>query len=115
MDKPVSLTMREYLVRTLAPKLLISEKVIDSVVAHQFIEANAALRDNESIELSGFGKIFFNKKKAVKKMEKFLSQKALFESIIADPNAPEQKRHKAQLKLNTVLNNIDVLKPKLYV
>lgn len=115
MDKPVSLSMREYLVRTLAPKLMVSEKVIDTVIVHQFSEANAAMSDNESIEISGFGKLFFNKKKAHKKMEKFLSQKALFESILQDSEAPEQKKHKAQLKLNTVLNNIDVLKPKLYV
>lgn len=114
MDKPVSLTMREYLVRTLAPKLLISEKVVDAVIVHQFSEANAALKDNESIELSGFGKLLFNKKKAYKKMEKFISQKALFESMIENPDTPEQKKHKAQLKLNTVLNNIEVLKPKLY-
>lgn len=115
MDKPVSLTMREYIVRTLAPKLLISEKVVDAVIVHQFSEANLALKDNESIELSGFGKLLFNKKKAQKKMEKFLSQKAVFEAMINNPNITEQKRHAAQLKLNTVLNNIEVLKPKLYV
>jgi len=113
MDKPQSLTMREYLVRTLAPKILVSEKIIDIVIAYQFSEANAAMLTNDSIEISGFGKMLFNKKKAIKKMEKFLSQKALFESILKDANAPELKKHKAQLKLNTVLNNIDVLKPKL--
>ena len=114
MDKPISLTMREYLVRTLAPKLLVSEKVIDTVVAYQFSEANAALADNDSVEISGFGKLLFNRKKAEQKMEKFLSQKALFESILQNPEAPEQKKHKAQLKFNTVLHNIEVLKPKLY-
>lgn len=114
MDKPQSLTMREYLVRTLAPKLLISEKVVDTVIAYQFSEANAALLMNDSVEISGFGKMLFNKKKAIKKMEKFLSQKALFESILADSGISEQKRHNTTLKLNTVLNNIEVLKPKLH-
>lgn len=114
MDKPVSLTMREYLVRTLAPKLLLSEKVIDQVVAHQFSEANVALRDNDSVEISGFGKFLFNQKKAKKKMEKMLSQKALFESILAEPNLTEQKRHTTEVKLNNVLINIEFLKPKLH-
>ena len=115
MDKPQSLTMREYLVRILAPKILVSEKIIDTVIAHQFSEANAALLTNDSIEISGFGKMFFNKKKAIKKMEKFLSQKALFESILADNEISEQKRNTTKVKLNNVLANIDVLKPKLYV
>jgi nucleoid DNA-binding protein len=88
--------MREYLVRTLAPKILVSEKIIDTVVAYQFSEANAAMLTNDSIEISGFGKMLFNKKKAIKKMEKFLSQKALFESILEDVNAPELKKHKAE-------------------
>ena len=115
MDKPISMSVRDFLVRTLAPKLLLSEKVVDTVVAHQFIEANIALKDNHSIEISGFGKFLFNQKKAQKKMEKMLSQKALFEAMVENPDTPEQKRHKAQLKLNTVLNNIEILKPKLYV
>jgi nucleoid DNA-binding protein len=113
MDKPISLSIREYLVRTLAPKLLVSEKVIDQVIVHQFSEANAAMSNNESLELSGFGKLLFNKKKAYKKMEKFMSQKALFEAMIQNPDTSEQRRHAAKLKLNTVLNNIDVLKPKI--
>ena len=113
MDKPVSLTMREYLVRTLAPKLLVSEKVIDTVVAFQFSEANAALLSNDSVEISGFGKMVFNKKKALKKMEKWQMQKAFYEEIINNPETSEQKRQTTQVRLKNLLHNIEVLKPKL--
>jgi hypothetical protein len=112
-SKPKSLTSKEYIIRLLAPKLLISEKIIDAVITHQFNGANAATIGNESIEISGFGKFLFNKKKAYKKMDKFLSQKKLFEFVIANPETSEQKRRSTNLKLSTVLNNIEILKPKL--
>jgi nucleoid DNA-binding protein len=92
MDKPQSLSMREYLVRMLAPKLLLSEKVIDQVIVHQFNEANKALASNYSLEISGFGKFLFNHKKAVKRMETLLSKERMFKSILEREDISEQKR-----------------------
>ena len=113
MNKPNTMSVKEFIIKRMALSLVTSEKVIDQVIVHQFSEANAAMSNNESLELSGFGKLLFNKKKAYKKMEKFMSQKALFEAMIQNPDTSEQRRHAAKLKLNTVLNNIDVLKPKI--
>ena len=109
----MSLSIRDYLVRTLAVKMLVSEKVIDTVVAFQFSEANSALLSNESIEISGFGKMVFNKKKAIKKMEKWQMQKAFYEAIINNPETSEQKRQTTEVRLKNLMHNIDVLKPKL--
>ena len=113
MDKPVSLSIRDYLVRTLAVKMLVSEKVIDTVVAHQFSEANEALKHNDSIEISGFGKFFFNKKKAVKKMEIMLKQKEALENHLKDPDATEHKKTVAQQKLTSLVAAIEHLKPRI--
>jgi len=113
MDKPQSLSVKDFLIRTLAVKLMVPEKTIEAVVTHQFTEANNALKTEESVEISGFGKFFFNYKKAVKKMEKMLSQKATFERILNSPDITEQKRHSTTLKLSTVINNINILKPKI--
>ena len=68
MDKPISLSMKDYLIRRLAVKLMTSEKTIEAVINHQFQSANEALLNNKTIEISGFGKFIFNDKKAVKKM-----------------------------------------------
>ena len=81
MDKPQSLSVRDYLIRKLAVSLRVDEKTIEAVVAHQFNEANVALRSNDSIEISGFGKFLFNKNKAVKKMEKYVNQKEWRKSV----------------------------------
>jgi nucleoid DNA-binding protein len=114
MDKPQSLSMREYLVRMLAVKLMMSEKMIDAVIVHQFSEANEALKHNDSIEISGFGKFFFNQKKAVRKMEKLISKEKYFTSVINNPETSEQKRQSVVNKLNNNTLGIENLKPRIY-
>jgi nucleoid DNA-binding protein len=113
MDKPVNLSIRDYLVRTLAVKLLVNEKVVDTVVAHQFSEANEALRHNDSIEISGFGKFFFNKKKAVKKMEIMHKQITSLERQLANPETTEHRKAIAQQKISSLTANIEQLKPRI--
>ena len=113
MDKPQSLSMREYLIRMLAPKLLLSEKVIDQVIVHQFNEANKALASNYSLEISGFGKFLFNHKKAVKRMETLLSKERMFKSILDRDDISEQKRESTINKLNNNTIAIEQLKPRI--
>ncbi len=90
------------------------EKTIDAVIMHQFQSANEATSQHKSVEISGFGKFFFNDKKAHKTMEKFLSQKALFEKWANDETLPEAKRQSARLKLQIALDGIRDLKPRIY-
>ena len=47
-------------------------------------------------------------------MEKFLSQKALFEKWANDETLPEAKRKSAELKLQIALDGIRDLKPKIH-
>lgn len=113
MDKPQSLSVKDYLIRKMAISLMVHEKTIDAVISHQFNEANLAMRTNDSVELSGFGKFLFNKKKAIKKMEKLLSKKKWFENSL-NTELTEKQRSRAITILESVNNNIEFLKPKLY-
>lgn len=113
-NKPVSLSVKDWIIRKLAPKMLLTEKTIETVINHQFQEANQALGKHKSVEISGFGKFFFNERKAVKQMAKFESQKALFEKMLKDDTLTEQKRKSVELKLQIALDNIRDLKPKMY-
>lgn len=110
MDKPRSLSMKDYLVRTLAVKLRIPEKTLDAVISHQFHSANEAMLTNKSIEISGFGKLIFNKKKAEKKMGDLLRIERLLENKLT---IPEHDTPLNKLKLESVRQNIAILKPKL--
>ena len=113
-DKPISLSVKDYLIRKLAVKMMTSEKTIEAVVNHQFQSAQQAAVNNKSLEISGFGKFLFNEKKAHKLMEKFLSQKALFEKWVNDETLPEAKRQSAKRKLQMALDGIRDLKPRIY-
>jgi nucleoid DNA-binding protein len=107
------MSVKEWIIKKMAIKMVISEKVIDSVVTHQFDSANDALNTCKSVELSGFGKFYFNEKKAIKTMEKYLSQKDMYETVLADETTSDQKRANVQVRLANLLISIKTLKPKI--
>lgn len=113
-NKPMSLSVKDWIIRKLAPKMLLGEKTIEAVINHQFQEANVALSKNKSLEISGFGKFFFNDGKAIRQMEKHESQVALFTKKLEDVSLTEQKRKSYELKLQIAKDCIRDLKPRMY-
>jgi nucleoid DNA-binding protein len=112
MDKPVSMSVKDFLVRTLAVKMLTSEKTIEAVINHQFQSANEALDLNNSVEIAGFGKFFFNSKKAMKRIEQLTVKIAALEKIIADPSTSDQKKRSSQVTIDRAQITINELKNK---
>ena len=110
MDKPVSMSVKDFLIRTLAVKMMVSEKTIETVVNHQFQSANEAMDLNNSIEISGFGKFYFNVKKSKKRIEQLTAKKGAMEKIIADPETTEQKRRSSEVTLAQTIKTIETLK-----
>jgi hypothetical protein len=90
------------------------EKVIEAVVNHQFQSATLAFISQKSVELSGFGKFLFNEKKAVKKMESMLVQKLILDKKLEDETLSDRKKKSTELKLESLAQAIDILKPKIY-
>lgn len=113
MDKPISMSVKDYLIRTLAVKMMVSEKTIEAVVNHQFQSANEAMDLNNSLEISGFGKFYFNEKKAVKRLAQLNAKKGAMERFIADPNSTEQKKRSSQVTLEKTEALINLLKSKI--
>lgn len=113
MNKPQSMSVKEWLVKRLAISIIIPERIIDAVITNQFDTANDALKTAKSIEISGFGKFVFNEKKAIKQMAKYISQKNTFETIIADPSTSDIRRRSMEMKLETTLGNIKALTPMI--
>jgi nucleoid DNA-binding protein len=111
MNKPSSLSVKDFLVRTLAVKLGINEKTIEAVINHQFQAANDALDSNNSVEISGFGKFVFNERKAEKKTEKLLIKMALAEKSMTDENATEAYRKRASVIYTKTKDQLRLLKP----
>jgi len=113
MDKPISMPVKDYLMRVMSVRTNTPLKTIEAVIEFQMQGANEALVHNYSVELSGFGKFIFGHKKAQKKMEKNLSKKEVFEKMLLNPDISETKRASLNLKLENTIKFIEGLKPKL--
>lgn len=111
MARPM--TDKEFLIRTIASKLLFAEKTIEAVINHQFASANSAMDTNKSIEISGFGKFMFNEKKAARRLKSYLMKKHDMRSIIDHPTSTAEQIRKATLIYNELADNIALLKPNI--
>lgn len=113
MNKPNTMSVKEFIIKRMAISLVVSEKVIDNVIQHQFDSANDALNTNDTVEISGFGKFFFNTKKANTHYNKLLAMKQAYENTLADTSITEKRRHSTEQRMITVLSDIKMLKPKI--
>ena len=111
MARPM--TDKEFLIRTIASKLLFAEKTIEAVINHQFASANSAMDTNKSIEISGFGKFMFNEKKAARRLKSYMMKKHDMFSIINHPTSTAEQIRKATLIYNDMVDNIALLKPNI--
>jgi nucleoid DNA-binding protein len=97
----------------MAISMVIPEKTIDAVVVHQFDSANDALNVNKSVEISGFGKFYFNNKKALTQYNKLLAIKKAYEKMLLDENITVTKKNTVEFKLQILESSIKTLKPKI--
>jgi len=109
----MSMSVKEWLIKNMSINMVISEKVINAVIVHQFDSANDALNVNKSVEISGFGKFYFNDKKAITQYKKLLAIKAAYEKMLLDENITATKKNAVELKLQIVESSIKTLKPKI--
>ena len=81
---------------------------------HQFNSANEALKNNNTVEISGFGKFTFNSKKAYKRLDKLKNFKKGYEEGI-EKDIYKDEKHKAWIKnkISTLTLTINSLNSKL--
>lgn len=108
-DKPVSMSVKDWLIKKMSIELFIKEPIINAVVTHQFNSANDAFKNNNSVELSGFGKFVFNVSKANRKLEKYYKVKESYlKKLETHPNNNLIIR-----KLDSLIEDIKYLETKL--
>lgn len=112
MDKPISMSVKNFLIRKLSVDMMIPEKTIEAVVNHQFSKILDIMQENDSIEISGLGKFVFLPKKAQRYMNKWLRQKEEYEGYLADENITEEERKQLSLRLEAIISNIEYLKAR---
>ena len=63
-DKPITMPLRDWLIKRIALQKNIPSSVIEAIVSHQFDSANAAVHTVKSLEIPGFGRFVFSDAKA---------------------------------------------------
>lgn len=112
MDKPVSLSVKDWIIRNMSGRMMIPERTIETVINTQFEQAYNVMKDGDILEFSGFGKLIFNKKKAVHKLRKYEEIKQAYEKWLEQP-LTEQRKKTLEIKLQSVTKDIELLKPRV--
>lgn len=108
------MSIKETLIKKTSFNTMIPEKTVDVIVSHQFESATEALRKNNSVELSGFGKFLFNEKKALKKLSGREKIKSGYIKMLSDEDISEEKKRSTNVRLVSIDKEIKILKQKLY-
>lgn len=113
MSKPASMSIKDFLIRTLAIKLAINEKVVEVVVNHQFQSANEAMTCNHTVEISGFAKFIYNEKKAARKLITLMKKQEVQQAIIDNTESTTEQIRKAEVIVKDTIQRINLLKPTI--
>ena len=108
------MSVKEWIIRSMSLNMMVKERIISTVIEHQFMGAWEALPKCESIEFSGFGKFWFNRKRAKQELDKQSLIRDFILKKIATEDPDEKKLHNLTMKLNTLNNNINILEGRLY-
>lgn len=108
------MTIKEILIKKTSFNTMIPEKTVDVIISHQFEAATEALKKQNSVELSGFGKFLFNEKKALKKLASRENIKKGYIKMLNDSLISEEKKKSTQVRLISIEKEITILKQKIY-
>jgi hypothetical protein len=115
MDKPVTLSVKHFLIRKMAVDTMVPEKIIEAVINHQFSRALEEVKVSNSLDFSGWGRFIFSEYKAKKQLTKYLSQKEQWEKMLNGEEISTILKNSLEVKIKNVINDINLLKIKLNV
>jgi len=101
MEKPESVSLKDWLVRKLAKSNDLDKDLVDRIVKHQFESVVSAMQKNKSVEISGFGVFRWKDVAAQKKLDSFDRQIRSFRAKILESNNENQIQ-----KWNDIIDDI---------
>ena len=109
-----SITTKGWLVKMLSSELMMSETVIDAVIDHAFEMVKEKMLKNDTVEIAGFGKFIFNRKKALRKLDDWRNAKRVMTDYSNDESINEIKRKGYANKVKNITVDIDLLEKRIY-
>lgn len=111
-DKPHNVLIRDFIQRRMSVDVAIEEEIIKKVITHCFGSAHDAFSNNDSIEISGFGKFIFNRNRAIKYKNKLESQIKYFTEVMS-MNVSERKKDATEARLKALKKNLELLNKRM--
>lgn len=111
MEKPVSMSVKDYLMKKQSITTNIPLKTIEAVINNQFEGVNSAFKKHLSIEISGFAKFLFNIKKAEKALIKLKEKLILIREEL--DKCEEDKKRIWSIRETYTMKQIEILSTKV--
>lgn len=111
--KPQTMPVKDFLIRRMSIDTAISVEVITAVVTHQFVSMVEATKTVDSVELSGFGRFLFYKRKALRKLKWYEDGVEERLGQLLDPSITDKKRKGIEDSLEGLRSKIETLKKRL--
>lgn len=90
-EKPDSMQLKDWLIRKTSHGLSIDEPLVEAVISHQFKSMLEAMKSNDTVEVSGFGKFIFNNRMCQRKIAKIDNiLKSCHQQLIDEADNPKR-------------------------
>lgn len=106
------MSVREWITKKVATGIMIPENIVRLVISHQFDSAYEALENNNSVEISGFGKFYYNTKKAEKEIKNFKAHQDTYRRALEEATS-DIERSEAIEKLRWATKKLETIQNKL--
>jgi nucleoid DNA-binding protein len=110
MSRPLTVPIKDWMIKNLSKEKDISERTIQCVIAHQAESVMKKMRECRSVEFSGFGKFLFNTKKAGKKLVNMVEMEVRMRAIMENESEAPQKRKAMEVRHKVLVGDIELLK-----
>jgi len=113
MDKSTTLSVKNFIIRNMSVETMIPEKIIEAVIAHQFSSVLKIMDVGNSVELSGFGKFVFKKRRARTKLIYWSEQISEYMLMSQDESLPIEERDRLIEAIKYIEENVKIYKAKV--
>lgn len=112
-SKPQNILLKDFIIRRMVVDMGIPEKTIRTIIDDAFNNVVKATLTCKTIEISGWGVLHFNQKKALITRDKFKNQIRLFTETMEDVTTSDARRRNASMKLECAKKNLTDLELRL--
>jgi len=111
-SKPESRSVKEHIIEIISQDQSVPKRDVKIIINEMFANAKAALLEHGSVEISGYGRYYFNKRKAFHRINAFKNYIEREKHQLDDPDMDPIKKEKLELKFNGMKKKIIVMENK---